>query len=104
MVYQQDSEIFLAGGLRQNFLEAMSLYGTDAAHSQMRRTGLRCAHANYGNTAPDTQAGKDAVHIFDVMVIIPRGVRKHILGPVGHGLMPVGIDVCVVVAGNDGNL
>ncbi len=74
MVYQQDSEILLPGGLRQNFLEELHLYGTDAAHSQMRRTGLRCAHTNYGDTAPDTQAGKDAVHIFDVVAIIPRGI------------------------------
>ena len=74
MVNQYDSKILLAGGVRQDFLQAMQLYGTDASHSQMRCTGLSCAYADYGNTAPDTQAGKDVVHIFCVMVIIPRGI------------------------------
>jgi len=101
---QYDSKIPLPGGLRQDFFQAMQLDGADAAHGQMRCTGLSRAHANYGNTAPDTQTGKDVVQIFCARAIIPRGVRQHILGPVGHGFMPVGIDVGVVVAGNDGNL
>ena len=74
MVNQYDSKIILPGGLRQDFLQAMQLYGADAAHSQMRSTGLSCTHTNYGNTAPNTQTGKDAVHVFYIMVIIPRGI------------------------------
>ena len=74
MVNQYDSKILLAGGLRQDFFQAMQLVGADAAHGQMRCTGLSGAHANYSNTAPDTQTGKDAVHIICAMVIIPRGV------------------------------
>ncbi len=92
------------GNAGQNGLQVMQLAGADAANRQMRGAGPGGGYTDEGHTAPDAQAGENIFRMVRWLTILAGGIGDHVIGPAGHGLMPVDFNICIVVAGNDSNL